>query len=107
MPEKKIESLNKNKELAQFSKGLANPHRVKIIKILANLPGKQRCKVNSLVDKLPISQSTVSQHLKILKETGWIEGEIDGPSVCYCLKPKVFKQYKDLLSDLERGAKDE
>ncbi len=80
-------------QLAELARGLSNPHRLRIIKILVELPSDNQCMVSSLVDQLPIAQSTVSQHLKILKETGWIEGRIDGPRVCYCIKEDVFSEY--------------
>ncbi|ODS50287.1 MAG: ArsR family transcriptional regulator [Halanaerobium sp. 4-GBenrich] len=87
-------------ELADLAKGLSHPHRLKIVKILAELPAKNQCMVSSIVDQLPIAQSTVSQHLKILKETGWIEGRIDGSRVCYCIKEDVFAIYTKELEQL-------
>jgi len=86
--------------LSELARGLSHQHRLKIIKILAKLPSDNQCMVSSLVDQLPIAQSTVSQHLKILKETGWIEGRIDGPRVCYCIKEDVFAEYKNDLEQL-------
>ena len=87
-------------ELADLARGLSHPYRLKIIKILAELPAKNQCMVSSIVDQLPIAQSTVSQHLKTLKETGWIEGKIDGPRVCYCIKEDVFTKYRKELEGL-------
>ncbi|GAB6137719.1 ArsR/SmtB family transcription factor [Halanaerobaculum tunisiense] len=89
-------------DLAQLSKALGHPYRVKIIQILANLPADNRCIVSSIVDQLPISQSTVSQHLKILKESGWIKGRIDGPRVCYCLQEGIFERYRKLINKVEK-----
>ena len=80
-------------QLAELARGLSHPHRLRILKILAELPAENQCMVSSIVDQLPIAQSTVSQHLKILKETGWIEGRVDGPRVCYCIKEEVFSKY--------------
>jgi len=91
--ENKKKSSKKLKRLAELARGLSHPHRLRIIKILAELPSDNQCMVGSLVEQLPIAQSTVSQHLKILKETGWIEGRIDGPRVCYCIKKDVFSKY--------------
>ncbi|MEC9488283.1 MAG: metalloregulator ArsR/SmtB family transcription factor [Halanaerobium sp.] len=88
-------------ELALLSKALAHPHRLEIIRLLNSLPGQERCMVGNLVEQLPISQATVSQHLKVLKEAGWIKGIIEGPRVCYCLKKGVFARYKRLLRDLQ------
>lgn len=86
--------------LSELARGLSHQHRLKIIKILAKLPSDNQCMVSSLVDQLPIAQSTVSQHLKILKDTGWIEGRIDGSRVCYCIKEDVFAEYKNELEQL-------
>ena len=49
-----------------------------------------------IVEHLPLAQSTVSQHLKMLKEAGLIRGTIDGPRVCYCVEPKALKRLKEL-----------
>lgn len=95
--DKKNENLE---QLAELARGLSNPHRLRIIKILAELPSDNQCMVSSLVDQLPIAQSTVSQHLKILKETGWIEGRIDGPRVCYCINENIYSKYIDQIEQL-------
>jgi len=84
-------------KLAQLSKGLAHPARVQIVNMLANRPKDSKCVCGDIVDALPLSQSTVSQHLKILKETGWIRGEIDRPRICYCLIDGVIDHYLALL----------
>lgn len=97
---KKKDKDQKLTELAELARGLSHPHRLRIINILAELPAKNQCMVSSIVEQLPIAQSTVSQHLKILKETGWIEGRIDGPRVCYCIKEDVFARYEKELEDL-------
>jgi len=96
----------KKEEFAELSKALGHPNRLEIIKILVKLPSDSQCMVGNIVDKLPISQSTVSQHLKILKEAGWIEGKIDGPSVCYCLREGVFHQFTKLLQELQGNYSD-
>lgn len=102
MMNKKIQNKEKNSEnleqLAELARGLSHPHRLKIIKILAELPADNQCMVSSIVDQLPIAQSTVSQHLKILKDTGWIEGRIDGPRVCYCINEEIYAEY---IAELE------
>lgn len=90
---------NWQERLAQLAKALGHPHRIRIIEILANLPTDNQCMVGSIVDQLPVSQSTVSQHLKVLKEAGWIKGRIDGPRVCYCLEEDIFKEYRNLLDE--------
>jgi DNA-binding transcriptional ArsR family regulator len=68
--------------LADFARAMSHPARVEILKVLAKQDG---CICGELVDMLPLSQSTVSQHLKVLKDIGLICGEIEGPKVCYCL----------------------
>lgn len=81
------------KRLAELSKGLAHPARVEIVRMLANKPPEARCVCGDIVNALPLAQSSVSQHLKVLKETGWIQGEIDGPCVCYCLIDGIMDYY--------------
>ncbi|MBU0692925.1 winged helix-turn-helix domain-containing protein, partial [bacterium] len=51
---------------------------------------------------LPLAQSTVSQHLKKLKDAGWIRGEIEGPKTCYCLKPGVIRRFSEMVGQLAR-----
>ncbi|MBI5058592.1 winged helix-turn-helix transcriptional regulator [candidate division KSB1 bacterium] len=88
-------------ELANLARTLGHPQRVAILRFLA---GCGACFCGDIVDKLPISQSTVSQHLKKLKEAGWIQGEIDGPRVCYCINPKTLDRFKLLIDALPTGA---
>lgn len=86
----KTEEFNKTDiELAEIAKALSHPARIKILKILNDLDS---CMVRSIVDLLPLSQSTVSQHLKELKRVGLIHGEIEGPKICYCINPKVLEK---------------
>jgi ArsR family transcriptional regulator, arsenate/arsenite/antimonite-responsive transcriptional repressor len=88
---KKEEFSNDEVRLAQFAKALSHPARIAIIKMLAQ---KSSCICNEMVEKLPLSQSTVSQHLKELKSAGIIKGTIDGPRVCYCLDEKTCREAK-------------
>lgn len=91
-------------KLAELSKGLAHPARVKIVSMLANRPPNAKCVCGEIVGALPLAQSTVSQHLKVLKQTGWIQGEIDRPRVCYCLIDGILQYYLALMErSLERG----
>jgi ArsR family transcriptional regulator len=53
-----------------------------------------------LVDRLPLAQATVSQHLKVLKQAGLIEGEVEGPRVCYCVRPGSLRRLRTLLGEL-------
>ncbi len=71
--------------LARMFKALGNPVRLAILKHLADC---QRCICSDIVAALPLAQSTVSQHLKVLKEAGLIRGEIEGPATCYCIDPQ-------------------
>jgi ArsR family transcriptional regulator len=73
-----------NERLAMLAKALAHPARVAIVRLLIRHDG---CIVGDIVDQLPLAQSTVSQHLKQLKDGGLIRGEVDGPRVCYCVEP--------------------
>ena len=86
--------------LAHLSKGIAHPSRIQIVNILATKPVSERCICGDIVNALPLAQSSVSQHLKVLKETGWIHGEIHGPSVCYCLVDGIIGYYRELLNRL-------
>ncbi|MDO9529418.1 MAG: metalloregulator ArsR/SmtB family transcription factor [Syntrophales bacterium] len=83
--------------LVELSRGLAHPARVEIVRMLAHKPPEARCICGDIVNTLPLAQSSVSQHLKVLKETGWIQGEIDGSRVCYCLVDGVMEFYKALI----------
>jgi len=64
------------------------------------LIGREACVCGEIVVCLPLAQSTVSQHLKILKESGLIQGEVDGPKVCYCINPDKLAQLKALVAEL-------
>jgi len=84
-------------ELAIFAKALAHPARVAILKHLVKT---KSCMCGDIVDELPLSQSTVSQHLKELKEAGLIKGNINGASVCYCIDENNWAKAKTMLNDL-------
>ena len=85
---KSEEFTSKENALAKYAKALAHPARIAILKLLAS---RQTCMCGDIVDVLPLSQSTVSQHLKELKDAGLIKGEIEGAKVCYCIDEKVWK----------------
>jgi ArsR family transcriptional regulator len=82
------------KRLARMLKALGNPVRFQIIEYLA---ANQVCITNDIVQVLPLAQSTVSQHLKVLREAGLIRGEISGPATCYCLDPENIRWLKDQI----------
>lgn len=84
-------------ELAGLAKALGHPARVQILRLLAR---RGRCVCGEIVKELPLAQSTVSQHLKILKETGLVRGEVEGPRVCYCLSPRALRRFKALVGAL-------
>ncbi len=82
-------------DLASLAKALGHPARVQIVQILAE---RDACLCGEIVDKLPLAQSTVSQHLKILREAGLVRGDVDGPRVCYCLNRRALERFKRLAN---------
>ena len=84
-------------ELAILAKALGHPARVQIIRILTR---KTSCVCGDIVEELPLAQSTVSQHLKVLKEAGLICGEVEGVRVCYCLGAQTLRRLKALVGGL-------
>lgn len=93
---RKEEFPRKENNLADFAKGLAHPARLAILMTLAQ---KKECICGDLVVDLPLAQSTVSQHLKALKEIGLIKGTVDGPRSRYCIDWKVFERYQRQMDD--------
>lgn len=87
----------KDNKIAKYAKALAHPARVAILQLLLK---KQACICGDIVDELPLSQSTVSQHLKELKEAGLIKGDIDGVKICYCIDEKEWEAAKSYLNSL-------
>jgi DNA-binding transcriptional ArsR family regulator len=87
---KREEFSQKEQELAAFAKALSHPAR---IAILSKLAKRNECICGELVEALPLAQSTVSQHLKELKNAGLITGETDGPRSCYCINWKAFEKF--------------
>jgi DNA-binding transcriptional ArsR family regulator len=84
-------------ETAELAKALAHPARIAILK---HLIASKSCICGDIVGELPLSQSTVSQHLKELKEAGIIKGTISGTRVCYCIDEKVWNKAKKIMNDL-------
>ncbi len=82
--------------LAATAKALGHPARIAILQYLA---AKKSCVCGDIVDELPLSQSTVSQHLKALKEAGLIIGEIDGNAVCYCIDVDAWYELTTQLNN--------
>jgi ArsR family transcriptional regulator, arsenate/arsenite/antimonite-responsive transcriptional repressor len=85
---------SEKQRLAKMLKALGNPTRFQIVEFLA---GHQMCITNEIVKNTPLAQSTVSQHLKVLREAGLIQGEIEGPSTCYCLDQEGFNWLKEQI----------
>ena len=83
--------------LATLAKALAHPIRVQIVRILAKCASSV---CGDLVAQLPLAQSTVSQHLKVLKEAGLVRGTIDGPRVCYCIDRDGLRRLRLLVAGL-------
>lgn len=86
-----------NEQLARYARALGHPARVAIIRLLLR---REACVCGEIVDELPLAQSTVSQHLKQLKDAGLIRGAIDGPRVCYCVEPAAIEQLRALIAAL-------
>ncbi len=91
------EPLDADEQLARYAKALGHPARVKILRMLAR---QRECICGEMVAELPLAQSTVSQHLKILKLAGLIQGEIDGARVRYCITPKALRRLRRLVRQL-------
>lgn len=87
----------KENRLARWAKALGHPARIAILELLAS---KSTCMCGDIVEELPLSQSTVSQHLKELKEAGLIKGEIEGAKVCYCIDEKEWKLAQQWINQL-------
>jgi ArsR family transcriptional regulator len=88
-------------ELARLAKAVGHPARVAILRILAD----GECVCGDIVSRLPLAQATVSQHLKVLKQAGLVQGEIDPPRVCYCIHPEALKRLQVLIGDIGPSAR--
>ena len=82
----------RDRRLSETLKALAHPVRLTIVRLLAE---REECVCGDLVNELPLAQSTVSQHLKALKEVGLVQGTVQGRTTCYCLDPKVLRAFED------------
>ena len=100
----KTEEFSKTQnDLASLTKALGHPARIAIIQFLIKA---KSCVCGDIVDELPLSQSTVSQHLKELKRVGLIKGDIDGPTTCYCIDEKVWNKAKKAVGELFESYKE-
>jgi len=84
-------------QIAALAWAIAHPARVRIVRLLIS---RNACVCGEIVDEMPLAQSTVSQHLKILKESGLVQGEVDGPRVCYCINPEKLAVLKSMVASL-------
>ena len=94
---KKEEFSQKEQDLAEFAKAISHPARIAILKVLAK---RNQCVCGEIVEVLPLAQSTVSQHLKELKNAGLIKGTVEGTSSCYCINWKAFDLFGTSFSSL-------
>jgi ArsR family transcriptional regulator len=92
---KKTSFGSRENQIAEVAKALAHPARVAILEFLAK---QAVCICGDIVDQIPLSQATVSQHLAELKRVGLIKGEIEGPRVCYCIDQKAWDEARQLLT---------
>ena len=83
--------------LVSMFKALGNPLRFEVLKFLITHPG---CITGDIVEFLPIAQATVSQHLKVLREAGWIRGVVNGTATSYCLDEKNIAWFKSKVGEI-------
>ncbi|HMV42097.1 MAG TPA: metalloregulator ArsR/SmtB family transcription factor [Leptospiraceae bacterium] len=94
---KKSEFKEKIQNLSELAKSISHPARISILKTIAQ---KQECICGEIVEVLPLAQSTVSQHLKELKEIGLIKGEVEGVKSCYCINWKKVEEFEKEINKL-------
>ena len=103
MPNSNISVIADAKQIAQVAKALAHPARVQIIEFLLSRPG---CIGGDIVDEVGLAQSTVSEHLRILKASGLVVGTIERPRICYSLDPSVLAPLHTLIGRIEARGSD-
>lgn len=86
-----------DEELARLAKAVGHPARVRILRFLLE---REECMAGAISDEIPLAQSTVSQHLKVLREAGLIHGQVDGVRICYCVDPHRVERLRELLGAL-------
>jgi ArsR family transcriptional regulator len=84
----------------QMLRSLGNPVRFRIVQLLAQ---RTECVTGDLVDELPLAQSTVSEHLKVLADAGIVQGTVDGPYRCYCLDPDALRLLAETIAGFAQG----
>ena len=95
---KQVEQTAEEERTVALLRAIAHPARFRIVKLLA---ARNECVCGDLVDELPLAQSTVSEHLKVLKDAGVVRGNISGPNTCYCLEPAALDWLRREFSDLQ------
>lgn len=86
-----------------LAKALGHPARVRILRLLL---ARDACVCGEIVAELPLAQATVSQHLKVLRESGLVQGQIDGPRVCYCVDRSRLGVLEGLVGQLADATSD-
>lgn len=89
--------MSEEESVAALAKALAHPARIRILRLLVATPG---CIGGTIVEAVGLAQSTVSEHLRILKAAGVVAGEIDGPRVCYALDPSALEPLTTFIAGL-------
>jgi len=92
-----VEGAAADDDLAALAKALGHPARVRILRLLAR---RNACVCGEIVGAFDLAQSTISQHLKMMKRAGLVQGEVDGPRVCYCVDPRALRRLKALVAAL-------
>ena len=92
---KNLQLSSSDQRLVLMLRALGNPARVLIVKELRR---RGVCQTGSLVDNLPLSQSTISEHLRRLKEAGIVVGSIEGPATCYCVDETAMQWLSEQLA---------
>lgn len=100
MPVKTITQSTDEARAVELFRALANPVRFRIVQSLAE---RGECVAGDLVLELPLAQSTVSEHLRVLREAGIVRGSVDGPNRCYCLNPDALATLRSAIEQLERA----
>lgn len=92
-----IEGPEADADLARMTKALGHPARVQILRMLTR---RDTCVCGDIVSEVELAQSTVSQHLKVLKEAGLVQGTVDGPRTCYCANARNLRRLKALVAGI-------
>jgi DNA-binding transcriptional ArsR family regulator len=96
LPDEKHPSMT-SEDFAKICKALGHPTRIQIVEYLKK---ENHCICGDIVEILPLAQSTVSQHLKILKQSGLVQGEVEGLYTCYCLDKTILDRFKRMVNNL-------